>query len=208
MAGGRCTGEARDGWRRARSAMPGGVGPAMAGGEARARFGDARRAMSRRCSQRRGLAMSGGEPRRCPAARPGDARRRGPAMAGGDARRRWRCLAMPGWRDHKMSERRSSSLVAILLQECPLPQEHRGELERARDMFQQSLAMRKRVYGSQQHADMAVSLHGLAAVMAELESPQYALKLHRKAMVLRKELLGERHPDVAASMHSVATVLA
>ena len=70
--------------------------------------------------------------------------------------------------------------------------------DRAREMHQKALAIRKSLFGNE-NKEVAASLHNLANTLPFVESEV----MNREALALRRKLLGNEHEDVAESLVSL-----
>ncbi len=99
-----------------------------------------------------------------------------------------------------------SELAARLWNLLGLHAHHLGEYEEARRLYEQALAMARRVYG-EEHPHVATSLNNLAEVLRTLGEYEEARRLHEQALTIRRQVYGEEHPDVATSLAGLAGVL-
>ncbi len=75
-----------------------------------------------------------------------------------------------------------------------------------RDLAEAS-AQKKRTQAQRDALDQALGLHAQALQLYHAGQPSRALPLARKALALRKPVLGERHPLYATTLHNVAANL-
>ncbi|MEM9454531.1 MAG: serine/threonine-protein kinase [Myxococcota bacterium] len=80
-----------------------------------------------------------------------------------------------------------------------------GELQEARELHQQALALRERTLGSR-HPSVAASLSELGLVAHEYEELEEARELYQRALELRERALGPQHPEVASSLTNLGMV--
>ena len=81
-----------------------------------------------------------------------------------------------------------------------------GVYDRAQSLMEESLKLRRQTLGAE-HADVATSLHHLAALAYEKSDYTGSETLHREALALRRRLLGAEHTDVADSMAGLGQTL-
>lgn len=81
-----------------------------------------------------------------------------------------------------------------------------GVYDRAESLLKESLKLRQQTLGAE-HADVATSLHHLAALAYEKSDYAGSETLNRQALAMRRNLLGMEHPDVADSMNSLGQTL-
>ncbi|MEM1256433.1 MAG: tetratricopeptide repeat protein [Cyanobacteria bacterium P01_H01_bin.21] len=78
----------------------------------------------------------------------------------------------------------------------------RAQYSEAESLFQDTLAMRKRLLGDK-HPDVAESLNNLAEAYHHQGRYSEAEPLYRDALMMRKRLLGDEHPDVTESLNNL-----
>jgi serine/threonine protein kinase/Tfp pilus assembly protein PilF len=81
-----------------------------------------------------------------------------------------------------------------------------GEYEKAVNMHQRALALRKRIFG-EEHPAVADSLNDLGIAFYRQSNFAEAETNHLRALALRKKLYGGQHPKVAESLNNLANVL-
>jgi eukaryotic-like serine/threonine-protein kinase len=81
-----------------------------------------------------------------------------------------------------------------------------GAFDRAESMLVESLTTYEAEHGHA-HADVAGALNSLGIVYLDLERSADAEAAHRRALELRRELLGPDHPHMAASLNNLAAAL-
>jgi eukaryotic-like serine/threonine-protein kinase len=74
----------------------------------------------------------------------------------------------------------------------------------AQKLFEQSLAIRRRVFGDVDHADLAESLNSMGSILFYRRQYDAAAERHREALEMRRRLYGEEHAAVAQSLHGLA----
>ena len=75
-------------------------------------------------------------------------------------------------------------------------------MERAKCYFQQSLDMRKQLYGPQ-HSEVAASLSNVASIHCVMGDLETAKEFFQNSHALRKRIYGEEHPCVADSLNNL-----
>ncbi len=80
-----------------------------------------------------------------------------------------------------------------------------GQLDRARRLHEQALALRRERFGPG-HPEVAVSLANLAALESRAENLDRAQQLYRRAYEIRRTALGERHVDVAGTLNNLGSI--
>jgi tetratricopeptide (TPR) repeat protein len=104
--------------------------------------------------------------------------------------------------DHARREQLAALDLATLLHLMATYVGVRGVgLSRARDLHEQALAIRRRLYQGD-HPDIARSLNNLAIVLEELGEQSRARDLDEQALQMRQRLYEGDHPDVARSLHN------
>lgn len=90
---------------------------------------------------------------------------------------------------------------------CSLAEARRilGNLQDARELYEQALAARRRVLGDD-HPKTLLSMHNLAETLKELGDLEGAHVLHDQALASRQRVLGDEHPDTRTSMKNLAAV--
>ncbi|MDP1909962.1 MAG: tetratricopeptide repeat protein, partial [Hyphomicrobium sp.] len=78
-----------------------------------------------------------------------------------------------------------------------------GQNEKARELHEQILALRRAKLG-EDHRDTLASMANLANTYSELGKADKALTLHKQTLELRSAKLGEEHPDTLDSMKYLA----
>ncbi|MEO0515360.1 MAG: tetratricopeptide repeat protein [Planctomycetota bacterium] len=68
-----------------------------------------------------------------------------------------------------------------------------GELQRARELHEKTLELRRRLLG-EEHPDVATSMNHLASVIQDQGDLREARELYEKTLELYRRLLGEEHP--------------
>ncbi|MFN0110098.1 MAG: tetratricopeptide repeat protein [Blastocatellia bacterium] len=81
-----------------------------------------------------------------------------------------------------------------------------GVYDRAQPLLEESLKLRRQTLGAE-HADVATSLHHLAALAYEKGDYAGSESLNREALALRRRLLGAEHADMADSMNALGQTL-
>ncbi|HEY6148655.1 MAG TPA: serine/threonine-protein kinase, partial [Thermoanaerobaculia bacterium] len=74
-----------------------------------------------------------------------------------------------------------------------------GELEKARPLLEEALAVRRRVFGPE-HVRVAESLNDLGVLLREKNEPAAAEPVLLQALAMRRKLLGPAHKDVAQTL--------
>ncbi len=82
----------------------------------------------------------------------------------------------------------------------------RGEYERARDLYEQTLSLRRGPLGND-HPRVAAALSNLANAYYRLNRNEQALQLHEQALDIRIRILGPEHPNVAANLTNLGSVV-
>ena len=83
---------------------------------------------------------------------------------------------------------------------------HRGDLDRARALFQFILDQRTAMFGNQSPS-IIIDLANLANVLAELHDVAAARELLERAVALREQQRGPDHPEVAIELGNLGLVL-
>ncbi|MGG6241016.1 tetratricopeptide repeat protein [Nodosilinea sp. AN01ver1] len=109
-------------------------------------------------------------------------------------------LALVSWQQRFAIETESTgrlfNKIAIYLSE-------RGRYSGAEPLYQDALAMRKRLLGDE-HPAVATSLNNLAMLYDNQGRYGEAEPLYQDALAMRKRLLGDEHPAVATSLNNLA----
>ena len=84
--------------------------------------------------------------------------------------------------------------------------ESQGKYEEAKQLFNESLAIRKGVLGPE-HPDLANSYNNMAGLLESQGKYQEAKLFYNKALVIRKKTLGIDHCDTATIYNNLATML-
>ena len=79
-----------------------------------------------------------------------------------------------------------------------------GDPDAARPHLERSVEIRERLLG--EHADTAASLNGLGNVFWNSGDLEKANLIHRRALEMRRAVLGDEHGDVASSLHNLASL--
>lgn len=82
-----------------------------------------------------------------------------------------------------------------------------GDLAGARRYYEQALAIRERVLGTE-HPDTAQSLNNLGAVLRAQGDLAGARRYFERALAIREQVFGAEHPDTAQSIWWMGTLLA
>jgi tetratricopeptide (TPR) repeat protein len=83
-----------------------------------------------------------------------------------------------------------------------------GRSSEALPQHEAALAMRRRLYGDRDHADVAVSLNNVAFCLASLGRPGEALPRYEAALAMTRRVFGERdHSQVARIMNNIGLCL-
>jgi tetratricopeptide (TPR) repeat protein len=86
----------------------------------------------------------------------------------------------------------------------------RDDLLGARELYEQALAMRRRIYGEDvDHPEIASSLHNLAVVLSGLGELRQARELYEQALAMQQRIYGQDadHPAIADTLNNLAGVL-
>ena len=75
-------------------------------------------------------------------------------------------------------------------------------MEKAKDYFQQSLDMRKQLYGLE-HPEVASSLSNVGSIHSMMGDLETAKGSFQRSHALRKKIYGEKHPCVADSLNNI-----
>jgi Tetratricopeptide repeat/Domain of unknown function (DUF4062)/NB-ARC domain len=94
---------------------------------------------------------------------------------------------------------RSASNLAVVLRAV-------GELERAFQLAEQTLARSRRVLGDD-HPDTLASASNLAVVLRAVGELERACQIEEETLARRRRVLGDDHPDTLASAGNLAVVL-
>jgi tetratricopeptide (TPR) repeat protein len=78
-----------------------------------------------------------------------------------------------------------------------------GEFENARDLDQETLALRKKVLGPEHHNTL-ISVNNLACNYSKLGEYEKARALDEQTLELSKKVVGTEHPDTLISMNNLA----
>jgi tetratricopeptide (TPR) repeat protein len=98
--------------------------------------------------------------------------------------------------------------VASALQALAGVLELQGDLAGAREKLERCLAIRVKVYGTEEHPKIAASLHGLAVVLQLQGDLSGARENLERSLAIQARLYGiQEHPNMAASLHELAGVL-
>ncbi len=84
---------------------------------------------------------------------------------------------------------------------------HIGEYARCEEMNRTALALRRELHGTDEHLDVADSIHRLGWALFQFEKHDEAAALFRQALDIRRRLLPEDHPSVADSLYGLARML-
>jgi tetratricopeptide (TPR) repeat protein len=102
----------------------------------------------------------------------------------------------------------SDARLSTLLHERATVLHAQGDLNAARACLEQSLAIQRRIYQTDEHPGVATSLHELARVLqaqGDLNAARHYLE--QSLAILRRLYQTDEHPDVATSLHKLARVL-
>ena len=77
-----------------------------------------------------------------------------------------------------------------------------SSMEKAKDFFQQSLDMRKQLYGLE-HPEVASSLSNVGSIHSVMGDLETAKDSFQRSHALRKKIYGEKHPCVADSLNNI-----
>ena len=80
-----------------------------------------------------------------------------------------------------------------------------GYIAKAKDHFQQSLDMRKQLYGHE-HPEVVASLTNVGSIYSVMGDLQTAKELFQRSHVLNEKIYGEEHPCVADSLNNLGVV--
>lgn len=98
------------------------------------------------------------------------------------------------------------AVQATLFDLLGFAQANRNHLERARALAQESLALRRKLYG-EHHLEVAESYSTLGTI-AQFEGRYDEAEEHfRRTVALREELLGSEHTKVAEALHNLSVLL-
>ncbi|MEM8717231.1 MAG: toll/interleukin-1 receptor domain-containing protein, partial [Cyanobacteria bacterium P01_G01_bin.4] len=103
------------------------------------------------------------------------------------------------------TEQIESETTALLLARTGHYLNERTQDSEAEPLFQDALAMRKRLLGDE-HPAVARSLNNLAGLYKDQGRYSEAEPLLQEALVMRKRLLGTEHPAVATSLNNLAAL--
>ena len=79
------------------------------------------------------------------------------------------------------------------------------DAQKAIQLFEQSLSMKKSFYG-ETHPSVAATLNALAQAWSDLGDNKKALQLFEQSLSMKKSFYGETHPSVAITLHSMGMV--
>ena len=79
----------------------------------------------------------------------------------------------------------------------------RSDIKNARPLFERSLALKQRAYGSD-HPEFAVTLDNLGLLLTYTGQGAVARELHRQALAAKIAALGRTHPAVAKTLNNLA----
>ncbi|MBR5493294.1 MAG: tetratricopeptide repeat-containing protein, partial [Alistipes sp.] len=82
-----------------------------------------------------------------------------------------------------------------------------AQYDNALDYLQQSLAIRKQVFG-ESHPDIAASYNNIGSVYDAQGDYTRALEYHQQSLAIMKQFFGESHPDIATSYNNIGAVYA
>ena len=82
----------------------------------------------------------------------------------------------------------------------------KGELDKALQFHEQSLALSLGIHGSENHEDVAASYNNMATVFSDKGDLDKSLEYHNKALTITKKTLGQNHAKVASSYNNMANV--
>jgi tetratricopeptide (TPR) repeat protein len=109
--------------------------------------------------------------------------------------------------DHARSQQLATSALAELLHRMSIYIWARGlGLSRARDLDEQALGMRQRLYEGD-HPQIAASLDSLAVDLYELGEYARARDLHQQALAMYRRLYKGDHPRIAHTLNNLAVAL-
>ena len=80
------------------------------------------------------------------------------------------------------------------------------DYEAAEKAAQKSLAIRERLAGGKEDANVAWSVEFLGLLAAARKDYQAAIDFHKRALAIREKALGNGHPDVTRSLKNIARV--
>ena len=84
-------------------------------------------------------------------------------------------------------------------------EEYLAQYNKALEYHQQSLAIKKQVYGDS-HPDVAISYNNIGLVYDDLGDYVRALEYHQQSLAIKIQLYGDSHPDVAISYNNIGSV--
>ncbi len=82
----------------------------------------------------------------------------------------------------------------------------RGDFKQAEALMREALASCQRAHPTQENTRYAAILNGIARVLHDQKKPKEALPLYRRALEIRRALLGDSHPHLTSSWIDMAFV--
>ena len=73
-------------------------------------------------------------------------------------------------------------------------------------MYRKSLDIKTRIYGGDNHPDVATSLMNIGNVLQAIGKYEEALVQHQKSLDIKIRVFGNDHPGVAASYNNIGEV--
>jgi tetratricopeptide (TPR) repeat protein len=83
----------------------------------------------------------------------------------------------------------------------------RGDLQSARPLMDQAVAMQRRLRGDQPHPDFAQALNNLMFILHAAGEYRQAEQLLSDSIEMKRRLLGEKHPELALGMNNLASMM-
>jgi tetratricopeptide (TPR) repeat protein len=95
--------------------------------------------------------------------------------------------------------------LAEAINDLALLHEQLGNYDQSEQLFVESLAMKRRLFG-EQHPEIANALENLASALEDKGDLVRAEPLYQQALAMWRALLGDIHPEVAMAMHNLASL--
>ncbi|NGX37202.1 MAG: Photosystem I assembly protein Ycf3 [Chlamydiae bacterium] len=91
----------------------------------------------------------------------------------------------------KVSPNQSSEAIAITLNQLGRAWQNLGEVSKAIEYFEESLAIFKQIYGENPYSSVAIALNDLGAAWRSLGEASKATEYHEQALAMQKQIYGE-----------------
>ena len=97
--------------------------------------------------------------------------------------------------------------IARTLQNIAKVMDQAGNLNAAITMMQSTVAMQRKLRGTQPHPDLAEVINDLGFLLQEHGDYDAAEALLQEAIVMKRRLLGAKHPEIATGLNNLAFLL-